>query len=106
MPEPGSDEAHFYSLLASQGYRREDLMSVRLVHLDRTRRKELMIIYSENLVPTGYNASQLKEGGNEHGKWATIEDGLIRRAEQGITIQSRRSRACKGCRLPIRPIVG
>ena len=86
MPEQGSDEAHFYSLLASHGYRREDLMSVRLVHLDPARRKELMIIYSENLAPTGYTALQLKDGGKNHGKWAAIEDGLIRRAEQGITI--------------------
>ena len=87
-PEQGSDEAHFYSLLASHGYRRDDLMSVRLVHLDPTRRKELMIIYSENLAPTGYTALQLKDGGNnhDHGKWAAIEDRLIRRAEQGIIL--------------------
>jgi hypothetical protein len=87
MPKQGSDEAHFYSLLASHGYRREDLMSVRLVHLDSTRRRELMIIYSENLARIGYTAMQLKDGGTDHGKWAAIEDGLIRRAEQGITIK-------------------
>jgi len=86
VPERGSDEAHFYSLLASHGYRRDDLMSVRLVHLDPTKRKELMIIYSESLAPTGYTALQLKAGGNHHGKWITIEQGLIRRAEHGITI--------------------
>jgi hypothetical protein len=56
------------------------------VHLDATRRKELMIIYSENLAQTGYTALQLKDGGKDHEKWAAIEDGLIRRAEQGITI--------------------
>ena len=87
MPQRGSDEAHFYSLLASHGYRREDLMSVRLVHLDATRRRELMIIYSENLAQTGFSALQLKDGGKDHGKWAAIEAGLIRRAEQGITIK-------------------
>jgi hypothetical protein len=85
-PEQGSDDAHFYSLLASHGYRREDLMSVRLVHLDATRRKELMIIYSETLAPTGYTASELKAGGKEHEKWAALEAGLIRRAEQSLTI--------------------
>jgi hypothetical protein len=87
MPEQGSDEAHFYTLLASHGYRRKDLMSVRLVYLDATRRRELMIIYSENLAQTGYTALQLKDGGKDHGKWAAIEDGLIRRAEQGISIK-------------------
>jgi hypothetical protein len=56
------------------------------VHLDATRRKELMIIYSENLAQTGYTALQLKDGGKDHEKWAAIEDGLIRRGEQGITI--------------------
>jgi hypothetical protein len=86
IPEQGSDEAHFYSLLAAHGYRREDLMSVRLVHLDPTRRKELMIIYSESLAPTGHTALQLKSGGTDHGKWAAIESGLIRRAEQGIIL--------------------
>ena len=86
-PVPGSDEAHLESLLASHGYRRGDSMSVRLVHLtDATKRKELMIIYAEALAPTGYTAAQLKEGGAEHATWTAIEDGLIRRAKQRISI--------------------
>lgn len=87
-PQAGSDAAHFDFLLESRGYRRTDLMSVRLVHLtDASKRKELMIIYSESLAPTGYTAVQLKEGGADHAKWASIEHGLIRRAEQSITIK-------------------
>jgi hypothetical protein len=85
--KPGSDEDHFYSLLASQGYRSNDLMYVRLVHLfDGAKRKELMIIYAENLAPTGYLAKQLAEGGSEHDKWAAISSELAQRAEQSITI--------------------
>jgi len=87
MPAQGSDEAHLDTLLASHGYRRADLMSVRLVHLDATKRKELMVIYSENLARTGYTAPQLTHGGKDHSKWAAIEDRLIRRAEHGITIK-------------------
>lgn len=88
VPKPGSDGAHFYSLLASRGYRHEDHMSVRLVHLvDATKRKELMIIYAESLAPTGYTAAQLADGGTEHAKWAAIAGGLIRRAEQAIVIR-------------------
>lgn len=88
-PRPGSDGAHFYSLLASHGYRRDDLVWVRLVHLiDAAKRKELMIIYAESLRPTAYSASQLSEGGADHAKWAAMEDQLIRRAEQSIDIKS------------------
>ena len=87
-PEPGSDGAHLNALLASRGYRRDDSMSVRLVHLtDATKRKELMIIYAESLAPTGYTAATLKEGGTEHAAWASIQNGLVRRAEQTITIR-------------------
>lgn len=88
-PEPGSDEAHFYSLLASHGYPRADFMYVRLVHLtDATKRKELMIIYAENVADTGYAAAQLEKGGGEYSNWARIEQGLVRRAERSVRIGS------------------
>jgi predicted transcriptional regulator len=87
-PTPGSDEAYLQSLLASQRLRLDDSMSVRLVHLtDATRRKELMVIYAESLAPTGFSAAQLQEHGADHAKWAAIEHGLIRRAEQSIAIR-------------------
>ena len=87
QPEPGSDEAHFYSLLASHGYRRSDFMYVRLVHLtDATKRKELMIIYAENVAATGHTAAQLEKGGSEYSRWAAIANGLIRRAERNVAI--------------------
>jgi hypothetical protein len=87
-PMPGSDGAHFRSLLASNGYRRDDMMAVRLVHLvDTMKRKELTIIYGESLAPTGYTAAQLAEGGAEHAKWAAIADGLVKRAKQSIRIR-------------------
>ena len=85
--KPGTDSKHFYSLLASHGYQRGDLMWVRLVHLlDATKRKELMIIYAESLAPTGYTAQQLDEGGSDHSKWAAIAAALSRRAIQSIQI--------------------
>ena len=85
--KPGTDSAHFYSLLASHGYERGDLMWVRLVHLlDATKRKELMIIYAESLAPTGYTAQQLDKGGSDHSKWAAMAAGLSRRAIQSIQI--------------------
>lgn len=73
-PEPGSDEAHFYSLLAAHGYRRRDFVYVRLVHLtDSTKRKELMIIYAESVAGTGHSAAR-----------------LIRRAERSVTVEALR----------------
>lgn len=85
--KPGTDSKHFYSLLASHGYHRGDLMWVRLVHLpDAAKRKELMIIYAESLAPTGYTARQLDQGGSAHSKWAAIAAALSRRAIQGIQI--------------------
>jgi hypothetical protein len=88
-PEPGSDEAHFYALLASHGYRRNDFMYVRLVHLtDATKRKELMIIYAESLAGSGYTAAQLDKGGAQHVRWAAIENALIRRGEQSVTMRA------------------
>lgn len=85
--EPGSDSEHFISLLASHGYRRGDLMWVRLVHLlDAAKRKELMIIYAESLAPTGYTAQQLDQGGSEHSQWAAMAAALSRRATQSIRI--------------------
>jgi hypothetical protein len=85
--DPGSDAAHLESVLAAHGYRRGDSMSVRLVHLtDATRRRELMIIYSESLASTGSTAAKLKAGGPDHARWATLEAGLIHRAMQCIAI--------------------
>lgn len=98
-PKPGSDGAHFYSLLASHGYHRDDLMWVRFVHLvDAAKRKELMIIYAESLKPTTYSAAQLSESGADHSKWPAMADQLIRRAEKSIDIgsQSNSHRAAKG----------
>jgi hypothetical protein len=86
---PDSDDGHLEALLASRGYQRADSMSVRLVHLtDATKRKELMIIYTESLAPTGYAAAQLKEDGANRAAWTAIEEGLIRRARQSLTIAS------------------
>jgi hypothetical protein len=87
-PGPGSDEAHFYALLGSYGYRRGDFISVRLVHLIDAKRKEVMIIYAESLAGTGFAAAQLATGGSKHAEWTAIEKRLIGRAERSITIRT------------------
>ena len=54
--------------------------------LDAEKRKELMIIYGEDLAPTGHTAGDLGEDGQARGQWAAIENGLIENAKQKITI--------------------
>jgi hypothetical protein len=63
-------------------------MSVRLVHLlDEQKRKELMIIYSEDVAPTGLTAAELHEGGKAYDQWPAIEKNLVDRAEKTIAIE-------------------
>jgi hypothetical protein len=85
---PGSDREHVQKLVAAKGYKiPAGMMYVRLVHLlDEAKRKELMIIYGEDLAPTGLAPAELGEGGRAHGRWAEIAGGLVQRAEQKIKL--------------------
>ena len=63
------------------------MMYVRLVHLlDEQKRKELMIIYGEDLSDTGYAAAELRGGGKAYARWPTIEEDLVARAKKKIII--------------------
>jgi hypothetical protein len=88
---PGSDEEHIQSLIRAKGFKLPaGMMSVRLVHLlDQARRKELMIIYSEDVAPTGFTAADLASGGKAHDRWPAIEEGLIERAKENVRIAHR-----------------
>ena len=71
------------------------MISVRLVHLlDEQKRKELMIIYSENL--TGFAAADLKKGGKAENLWLSLEDDLL--CERG-----KKSRLRQRVSGPVRP---
>lgn len=87
--EKGSDGEHQRQLLAAKGFQRpSNGMYVRLVHLpDAQKRKELMVIYGEDLAPTGYTAAQLGKGGAAHDRWPAIEQALIERAKQRVSFQ-------------------
>jgi hypothetical protein len=88
--ESGSDREHIEALVRAKGYRMpEAMMYVRLVHLlDNEKRKELMIIYGEDLAPTGFTASELSEGGKAHDRWQGIADAMLERAERRIAIEA------------------
>jgi len=85
--EPGSDGEHQRQLLAAKGFQRPaNGMYVRLVHLpDAQKRKELMVIYGEDLAPTGLTAAQLGRGGAAHDRWPAIEKALIERAQARVS---------------------
>jgi hypothetical protein len=84
---PGSDREHIQNLVSAKEYHfPASMMSVRLVHLlDQAKRKELMIIYSEDLASTGFTAGDLSPSGKASDRWPEIEKGLIERAEKQFT---------------------
>jgi len=86
---PGSDREHIEALVREKGYTEPSgMMYVRLVHLlDPQKRKELMIIYGEDLAPTGFSAADLDEKGAHRDKWPEIERGLIERAQEKIAVR-------------------
>jgi len=87
--QTGSDRQHIEELIRSKGFNMPaGMMYVRLVHLlDERKRKELMIIYGEDLAPTGLSAADLSQGGKAFGQWPAIEKDLLQHAEKKITIQ-------------------
>ncbi len=84
----GSDREHVEALIRAKRFKMPAGMAyVRLVHLlDAQKRKELMIIYGEDVAPTGFTANDLREGGKAHDRWAGVENGLIENAKKKINI--------------------
>jgi hypothetical protein len=88
--KPGSDREHMEALILSKGYKMPaGMMYVRLVHLlDANKRKELMIIYGEDLAPTGFTAAELAEGGKARAQWQALENALVARALKSISLST------------------
>ena len=87
--EAGSDREHIDALIRAKGYKiPANMMYVRLVHLlDPEKRKELMIIYGEDLASSGFTAADLRQGGKAYGQWPALEKGLIDQAKTKITLE-------------------
>jgi hypothetical protein len=85
----GSDSEAVGKILQAKGYKKPaGMMYVRLVHLlDSEKRKELMIIYGEDLQFTGATAASLQQGGANFSRWPALENGLIERAKEQIAVQ-------------------
>ncbi|MCU1306298.1 MAG: hypothetical protein JWN45_993 [Acidobacteriaceae bacterium] len=90
--DPGSDREHIEALIRAKGYKMPPgMMYLRLVHLlDPQKRKELMIIYGEDLAPTGFTSSaDLDKDGKANDQWPAIEKSLIERAQKNIAVHDR-----------------
>lgn len=92
-PRAGGDREAVVRLIKRAGYSLPpEMMSVRLVRLlDDPKdtgygRKELMIIYSEDLAPTGMRLSELVSDGKPTAAFAPLGEALVRRAEKEIAV--------------------
>jgi hypothetical protein len=86
---PDSDGNRARAFLGSKGYRMasDEVMSQRLVHLiDKEKRKELMIIYIEDLSEMGLTAADVGAGGRAANRWDEISKGLLERTVKGMKV--------------------
>ncbi len=83
----GTDGSLARAFALSKGYEfPQDFIYARLVHLtDESRRKELMIIYIEDLAPSGLTASGLDEGGADAARWPEVERQMLERIRNTLT---------------------
>src|SRR2546422_177501 len=75
----------------------DEVLMVRLVHLaDAHKRHELMIIYLEDLAPTGFTVEALAEGGGSAAQFPRLSDELLKRASGGLRIRRAEAAAAGG----------
>lgn len=91
---PGSDLEHIFALIRNRAFVLPQGMTyVRLVNLLDAKRKELMIIYAEDVAGTGLTAAELKPNGKRHDRWPAIEKEAIERAKKSVEIEQTGHRA-------------
>ncbi len=91
---PASDLEHIFALIRNRGFVLPQGMTyVRLVHLFDAKRKELMIIYAEDVAGTGLTAAELGPNGKRYDRWPAIEKEALDRAEKSVGIEQTEHRA-------------
>ncbi len=88
-PKPGSEIEHVVKLVSAAGYTfPKEIVNVRLVHLpEPTKRLEMMILYAEDMAPTGVTFADLVVDGQIGPKWAPVEAALVKRALKRIRVE-------------------
>ena len=84
---PGSDRERVFAMVGKAGYQMpKEQLNVRLVHLpDKEKRKELMIIYGEDLKMSNTSVEELNTPGGQE-KWEGQKTALIKRATERIKV--------------------
>lgn len=92
----GSDSERVRSILTRAGYiAPPHLMMVRLVRLlDDPQgtgygRSELMMIYAEDMAPTGLTVDDVTTDGKSNARWTALEQPLIDRAAAAFSVKAR-----------------
>ena len=95
-PRPGSDTEHFRNIIRRAGYTMPPgMMAARLVRLlDDPKntgygRHELMMIYGEDLAPTGLTYEDVTTKGDPNARWAKLEKPLLTRAMKAFHVSDR-----------------
>lgn len=94
---PGSDRERVLAILERGGFAvPADVLSVRLVRLlddpagTGRGRRELMLMYVEDLAPAGLTAADFETGGKPNARWAAVEGPLIARAAAAFRVAAAR----------------
>ena len=88
-PPAGSDLEHVQTLVAKAGYTwPREAVNTRLVHLpDDTKRREVMVIYIEDMAPTGKTSADFLSEGKISAAWTPVAAGVLQRAKARITFE-------------------
>jgi hypothetical protein len=87
-PRAGSDTERVLGMLTAKGIKLPaEVANIRWVRLDEARRKELMIIYIEDLAPLNLTAADLAEGGKAAGDIDKVRNGVRDRAKTALTMR-------------------
>jgi len=83
-----SDGGHVWAMLEAAGYRLPpETLNVRLVYLpDPDKRTELMLIYMEDLKPSGFAAADLRRGGKAAGQLPALENAILERVTRRVKL--------------------
>ena len=85
---PGTDGYLARKFAADKGYAMpDDYAYARLVHIpDDMSRKELLIIFMEDLAPTGWTVEALREGGENEERWPEVEGAHLDRIKRVMSL--------------------